>query len=90
MTLRAFFQAWAAKDGAAMEALLTNYRRQYSNYGDPTFFDFLDRVEFGPLVAVPEAIDSYANSRQSIDRGDVRCFRPTVTSHHHRQGGALP
>lgn len=66
-----------------MEALLTDTRRQYSNYTDPTFFDTLDRMEFGRAVAVPEAIDSYVTSgnggRQGLDRADVRCFRAPVT-----------
>jgi Domain of unknown function (DUF4829) len=83
MTLRAFFQAWAAKDGVAMEALLSEYRRQYSNYSNRTFFETLDRVEFGTAVAVPAGIDSYVTygrgARDDIAREDVRCFRASVT-----------
>lgn len=84
--LEEFFQAWAAKDGAAMEALLTEYRRQYSNYGNPTFFEALDRIEFGTVVAAPEGIDSYVTyggrgARDDIAREDVRCFRASVTSY---------
>jgi hypothetical protein len=66
-----------------MKALLTDTRRQYSNYADPTFFDNLDRMEFGSAVAVPEAIDSYMASGthgdQGLDRSDGRCFRVPVT-----------
>jgi hypothetical protein len=84
--LQEFLQAWAAKDGAAMEALLTEYRRQYSNYGNPTFFEALDRIEFGTVVAAPEGIDSYVTyggrgARDDIAREDVRCFRASVTSY---------
>ncbi|MCL5735735.1 MAG: DUF4829 domain-containing protein, partial [Actinobacteria bacterium] len=53
--------------------------------GDWTFAD-LDHIEFGAVVAVPEAIDSYVTygpgSRQGLDRGDVRCFRAPVTFYY--------
>jgi len=81
-TLREFFQAWTAKDVAAWKALLSDSRQKEMNLGDWTFAD-LDHIEFGTVVAVPEAIDSYvtygSGSRQGLDRDDVRCFRAPLT-----------
>jgi hypothetical protein len=72
--LLAFFEAWVAKDLVAWKALLSESRQKDMNLGDWTFAD-LDHIEFGTVVAVPEAIDSYADSRQGLERGDVFCFR---------------
>jgi hypothetical protein len=59
--LREFLQAWAAKDLVTWKALLSDSRQKDMNLGDWTFA-VLDHIEFGTVVAVPEAIDSYMTS----------------------------
>jgi hypothetical protein len=76
--LRAFFEAWAAKDVTAYKELLSERRRQ--EMGTVTF-EHLDRIEFGSVVPAPEGIDLYVNFGRGygMDPGIFRCFRASVT-----------
>jgi hypothetical protein len=79
--LEAFFQAWAAKDEHAAEALLSPDRRGLS-----WRFESLDHVTFGSIDPAPEWTDLYmSNGHGSVNgvaRGDVRSFSAPVTFYY--------
>jgi hypothetical protein len=78
-TLEAFFEAWRAKDKAALEPLLVEDRRD----GDAWGFEELDRIEFGAITEAPgEVADYLEHGRGSVSgvaADDVAVFRANAT-----------